>query len=215
MQIVVPCKQFDLGKSRLATCLSPPARRSLCEELLRGTLALALNLAEPANIFVVTSDPDASRIAQMNSTRVVFDRGNGLNASLNDARQTVLQSYPIAETLLIMPTDLPFLRADVIKNACDVPAHITIAPDQSGTGTNLLILRGAAVEEMRFSFGKDSFAAHINQARKLGFSTHTFYDWRAALDIDGPSQFSEWVSHEEPKRGQDDRISRNAVVQFH
>lgn len=196
MYIVIPCKKFDIGKSRLAACLDAPARRSLCEELFRRTIELARSIVPPSHILVATSDPDASRIAQNNGAQLVRDRGNGLNASLNDARRILLASNEDIKTLMVLPIDLPFLRSDVLEKACGLPAHITIAPDQSGTGTNLLILRGTAVEEMKFSFGEDSFSTHLNYARRLGFSTYTFRDWRAALDIDGPSQFGDWLANQ-------------------
>lgn len=141
MHIIIPCKTFGIGKSRLATCLSARGRRSLCEELFRRTIRLALSIVEPRDICVVTSDPDATRIAQASGSQFVRDLGNGLNASLSDARRALLASNQNVGTLLVLPTDLPFLGPDVIERACVLPAHVTIAPDQSETGTNLLILK--------------------------------------------------------------------------
>lgn len=196
MHIVIPCQKFDIGKSRLAICLSTSARRSLCEELFRRTIVLACSIVEPCNIFVTTSDPDAARITKANGAQLVRDLGDGLNQSLTEARRALLAANRNVETLMVLPTDLPFLCSDVLERACDLPAHVAIAPDESGIGTNLLILKGNAVEEMTFAFGEDSCYVHLRHARRLGFSTQVFKDWRAALDIDGPSQFSQFLAYD-------------------
>jgi 2-phospho-L-lactate guanylyltransferase len=195
LYIVIPCKKFDAGKSRLSTCLSAQARRSLCEEFFCKTVELASLIVPPSHILVTTTDPDAARIAKIRGVRLAPDHGSGLNDSLNKARKVLLASGDDIDSLTILPIDLPFLCRDVVERACNLPAEVTVAPDQSGTGTNLLILKGTAIQKMTFSFENDSCAAHLSCARRLGFSTCTFDDWRTALDIDGPSQFSEWLSY--------------------
>ena len=39
--ILIPCKNLDRGKSRLAGCLTPRSRRALCEFFLCRTLDVA------------------------------------------------------------------------------------------------------------------------------------------------------------------------------
>src|SRR5258708_40204480 len=54
--ILIPCKSFAAGKSRLSTVLSPERRDRLCRGFLINTVDLAAVLVTKGHIHVVSSD---------------------------------------------------------------------------------------------------------------------------------------------------------------
>jgi 2-phospho-L-lactate guanylyltransferase len=61
--ILIPCKNLDRGKSRLAGCLTPRSRRALCEFFLCRTLDIATQAVTPRQVRLVTSDRRVETIA--------------------------------------------------------------------------------------------------------------------------------------------------------
>ena len=192
MQIIIPCRSLRGGKTRLAPCLNAEARRKLCERLLLQTLDLAARLVAPDYIRVVSGDEDALAIASGYRVCALSDAGSGLNAALETARASLKTDNTATDTILILPIDLPFATADALHRAKSRAGDIVIAPDASGTGTNLLLLRDAGLWRLPFRFGPGSYAAHLAAARAHGLTATTFRDRRIAFDIDQPEHYRTW-----------------------
>jgi 2-phospho-L-lactate guanylyltransferase len=205
VHILIPCKNLDAGKSRLSECLDSHTRREFCEQLLTQTLEQAAAVVVPARIRVVTSDLDAAAIARRYSVAQIPDPGSGLNAALEDARAILLTKMTYESAMLILPIDLPFASPEAISKALSCASDIVIAPDESGTGTNVLLLRSPALRHFRFAYGPGSYAAHVAAARARGLTIETFKDWRLAFDVDGPAQYETWRSWQEREH---DALSR-------
>lgn len=197
MHILVPCKNFNLGKTRLSKRLNPYARRKLCEWLLMRTLEKAVAAVGSTQVQVVTSDLDAAAIARRYCIGHISDPGGGLNFALEKAR-TILSTTTLSESgVLILPIDLPFASLEAISKMRSCAGDVVIAPDKHGTGTNSLLLRPAALRNFRLAFGSDSYAAHVAIAQASGLTINSFFDWRFAFDIDQPSQYEIWRSRSE------------------
>lgn len=192
MDILVPCKGFDTGKSRLAPCLDAPGRRALCERLLTQTLQCAAAVAAPVHIHVVTADPDAAAAARRLAVATVSDPGGGLNAALAHARSALLGAGAVRESLLILPIDLPFVAPDALRAAAERAEDVVIAADEAGTGTNVLLLRARAVADFPFCYGPGSHAAHVAAARSRRLGVAEIGDWRLAFDIDDAAHYTAW-----------------------
>ena len=192
MHIVIPCKNLFAGKSRLAPCLDTESRRAFCERLLIQTLGLAATLVMPDLIRVVTADTEVLAIAARYGAVGLRESNNGLNAALDTARANLLTEDTRADAMLIMPIDLPFATSDALAGALACRGDVVIGPDDSGTGTNLLLLRLAALRCLHFCFGPGSYTAHLSAARACGLKVSTFDDRRIAFDIDGPAQYLAW-----------------------
>jgi 2-phospho-L-lactate/phosphoenolpyruvate guanylyltransferase len=194
MHILIPCKNLNAGKSRLSGYLDPRVRREFCERLLNQTLKLSTALAEPARVKIVTDDLRAAAIASQYGVTWIRDQCAGLNAALEGAKSALLPSIADGEALLILPIDLPFASADVLAEVISCPGDLVIAPDHSGTGTNLLLMRSMALRRFHFAYGPGSYAAHIRiaEAHKLGIKT--FNDWHISFDIDEPAGYAAWCS---------------------
>ena len=176
----------------MSGCLDPFARRKLCERLLVQTLELATALVEPGWIRVVTADLDAVTIANRFGAAWIADRGAGLNAALEDARSALLPAMSDNEEMLILPIDLAFASADAFRDMLSRPEDVVIAPDEIGTGTNLLLLRRGALRRFRFAYGRESYAAHVGGAAARDLAIGTFRDRLLACDIDEPMQYAAW-----------------------
>lgn len=204
MHILIPCKNLDVGKSRLSECLAPAERREFCKRLLTQTLERTVALAAPANIRVVTADPEVAAMARQYSVETLADPGGGLNAALKDARAAILETESVS-ALLVLPIDLPLATPDVISEFINCAGDIVIAPDEGGTGTNLLLLRSPALKAFRFAYGPGSFAAHAAWAQADGLRIEAARDGRLAFDVDGPAQYATWRSWQDREH---DALSR-------
>lgn len=202
MQVLVPCKGILSGKSRLHGCIDLSERRELCEKLLVDTLRVALRVACPECIYVVTSDAVANRIADHQAVRMFPDTGAGMNEALEAARDS-LRGLRNLE-LLVLPIDLPYLDESAIADVLAADADVVIAPDWRAQGTNILLMRNAAAHALPFNFGDRSFDRHMESARRIGASSCVIRDWRLASDIDEPAQYFQWRKH-----------CRSAEMQWH
>ena len=196
MYILIPCKSLDNGKSRLSSCLDRDRRRALCEWLLAQTLARATTLEAAEHIRVVTADPQAMAIAIHYGVGVLHDPGGGLNAALEAGRAALLPAMDRDGSLLILPTDLPDASAEVLAQALAQPAEVVIAPDEKEAGTNLLLLRHAAVRHLPFAYGPGSYTAHQAAARAFAHTIDIVKDRRIAFDLDEPEQYFAWQVRE-------------------
>jgi 2-phospho-L-lactate/phosphoenolpyruvate guanylyltransferase len=194
MHILIPCKNLKLGKSRLSDCLDPSARQKFCERLLNQTLKLAIELVEPERVNVVTDDLQAAAIAGRYNVGWIRDHAAGLNVALEEARSALLKSMPDGETILVLPIDLPFVSTGVFADLLSYPGDLVIAPDMSGTGTNVLLMRSMALRRFHFAYGPGSYAAHIRIAEAHNLVIKTFNDWHISFDIDEPAGYAAWCS---------------------
>ena len=196
MDILIPCKSLDAGKSRLSNCLDNGSRRSLCKQLLTTSLKKALSMAPPTQVHIVTADPEAIIIAAQLGIGALHDSGGGLNAALEVSRNILLTATKGKSALLTLPIDLPYASADAIGNVIACAGEVVIAPDEIGTGTNLLLLRHAALQHLPFCYGPNSAMAHHKAARSLGLDVAIVKDRRLAFDVDGPAQYAAWRAQE-------------------
>jgi 2-phospho-L-lactate/phosphoenolpyruvate guanylyltransferase len=191
LHLLIPCKSFAAGKSRLASVLDDRERAALCVRLLRQTLDCALALVPAAACHVVSADGEAAALAACAGAAAMGDRGAGLNQALADARAIVRRACADA-ALLILPIDLPRASAAALRGLIAAPADVVAAPDRLGLGTNALYLSPRAADIVDFRFGGDSFAAHRAAAEGAGLRFAAYADPDLAFDIDDPDDLAEW-----------------------
>jgi 2-phospho-L-lactate/phosphoenolpyruvate guanylyltransferase len=197
LHILIPCKSFNAGKSRLASVLDAEARHALCAQFLAGTLDLALSLVPAARCHLVSGDTEAAALASARGAGLIADPGAGLNGALRAGRDAICAASD-AITLLILPIDLPWANLATLAEFCDSGADVAIAPDRARAGTNALCLGPRAVQGFYFRFGTDSSAAHQAFAREHGWRVSVFDNARLAFDVDRPEDYREWRRDAEP-----------------
>lgn len=211
--ILIPCKGLRDGKSRLSACLGAAARYDLCKRLLERTLHCASDVLPAGQIWLVTTDPEAMALARRHAIGTIIDPGLGLNAALEHARDHLLADLPPAgPDLLVLPIDLPFVTSQCIADVLARAGDCAIAPDEAGTGTNLLYVRSAAPHAVPFAFGGGSYAAHLAFAQSHALTVSTFQDWRLAFDLDNPADYESWRTGVHPgsiwRRASPTRVAR-------
>lgn len=162
----VPLKRLTDSKSRLAAHLSRHERADLMSTLVRRTMSALMESEVASRIALVTPE---TQMANELGVELIEDDG-ALNSSLLAAVAWAVDSH--ADGLIILPADLPLLRADDLRQAMATEfaaPTIRINRSQDG-GTGLLVLTPADAIEP--SFGDGSFERHVNRARKLGVHVH-------------------------------------------
>jgi 2-phospho-L-lactate guanylyltransferase len=107
--LLVPVKPLEEAKSRLAGVLAPGERTTL----MRGLLARTLRLADESHLFVqrlvVSRDAEVWQTARQEGALALAEEGAELNQALAQGCRWAEQGG--ADAVMILPADLPLLRA--------------------------------------------------------------------------------------------------------
>lgn len=189
VSVIVPVKSMADGKSRLAPVLTAWERRRLNERFLLKTIELARSVVGRRWIRVVSHCAEA--LAKAHSLGIVpipERRGHDLNRALASARDQVVSDG--AESLLVLPSDLPLATPDdlqAVLRAGERPNSAVVCPDRRGLGTNALYVHRPS--GFRFRFGVNSAAAHTSEARRGGWKVVRFNAQGLGFDIDTPADY--------------------------
>jgi 2-phospho-L-lactate guanylyltransferase len=200
--ILVPVKNLNRAKQRLAPLLDQPARTALAHAMLRDVLeALAGN-----DVCLVTSDPFALELAAEYRLTVIRD---DRNTSETDAIEmaTARCASRALESTLVIPGDIPLIEpADIQAIFHSAPARgCVLVPSAEKRGTNAVLRRPAALFPLRF--GNDSFWPHLAAAIAAEQACVVLSLPRIALDIDTPDDLRQLALAPGEKRSQ--QIARN------
>lgn len=180
--IVIVARDPRGAKRRLRGVLGPQDRERLSRAMLADVLAACRGTG--ADVLVVTESAGVARMARASGARVHRTDARGTRAC---ARIGVgVAAARGATAVLVLPGDLPLLRTGDVRRilAAGASDGIVVAADRHRRGTNALLLRPPGVIEPRF--GRSSFAAHIDAARRRGLRVRTPRIAGFTLDIDTP-----------------------------
>jgi 2-phospho-L-lactate guanylyltransferase len=173
--ILVPVKTMSDAKGRLADYLSADDRHRLGLAMLSDVLTATVTWRS----WVVTSDDDASKLAEELGCAVVRDAGTGLNDAIRLGTTTTTAEG--ATGLLVLPADVPLVESDDVARAFQVDAEVAVAVSADG-GTNALLRRPPGVIDPHF--GPDSARLHIEAAQAAGLSVETLDLPSLQVDVD-------------------------------
>lgn len=195
---IVPAKPFGEGKSRLAPLLSEQERSRLNLHLFLNTIRLAAEIAGPASVVVVSRSQEALGIAQRSGALPILETGVDLNAALRQATNVVLEKA--AESVLILPTDLPLAGSTEIRQLVAAYRHDTlqIVPDSRETGTNILLLPPPMLK--LYHFGPNSRLHHMRAAEAAGLRVAEQRIASLMFDVDTPEDYRCWRKLEREMR---------------
>ena len=184
---VVPVKDLQGTKSRLAPVLNPAGRAGLTVYMMCRVVA-ALQEAGIQSICVVSPDRLVLQKAGEKGAATLLQESKGLNPALEEGRRWAMERS--ASALLVLPADLPLIEAEDIRSivsGCGDSPSAVISPDAIRAGTNALMLRPP--DAIPFSFGIGSFEAHRQAARERDIPltiverTHLSFDLDTAGDL--------------------------------
>jgi 2-phospho-L-lactate guanylyltransferase len=190
MWAVVPVKDLDGAKQRLAAALSPVERRGLFRAMLEDVLAALASARGLQGVALLTRDAEAMQLAAAFGARVIEESENrGHTAAIAHAAERLGAAG--AAGMLAMPGDVPLATADEIEAA--LAAHrpgpaMTIVPAHDDFGSNCVICSPPQAVPLRF--GDDSFRPHLAAALRLGIEPSVVRLPGLALDIDTPADLA-------------------------
>jgi len=190
VRIIVPHRGLAAAKTRLSPVLDDGEREALARRLLVQVLGVAHQAC--GDVVVITPSEALEPLVLKAGARLVVQRGLGLNAGLEQARQEAIADG--VTTLVILHGDLPNLTTDDVAaliEALPVAGGVAIAPDRAGSGTNALALRPP--DAIAFRFGAGSFDAHLAAAAEAGTALVEVHRPGLAFDLDTPADLARWL----------------------
>jgi 2-phospho-L-lactate guanylyltransferase len=183
---IVPVKPLRRGKSRLSGVLTEEERTFLNYTMLANTLKTLSAVPEVDHVLVISRDSGALALARDFSAKTVQEDGSSdLNTALR--RATIVAQLYTAQSVLVMPDDLPMLDAASVQSMirrAEKPPVVVIAPDRRKDGTNGLLVSPAGLIDYRF--GPGSFQKHVEQAERYRVRVEVCELPSLALDLDLP-----------------------------
>lgn len=178
--VVIPVKAFHHAKERLSDLLTPAERIVLAKYCADRVVDAARNF----DVFVVCDDPDVAQWARNHKAKVVWQPEVGLNAAVRAgvefARTHHKQLAVVSHSDLPLATEFEHLISD--QSPETLLSSITLVPDRHKDGTNVMVL--PTNFDFEFCYGKNSFQAHQEMAKKCGLSVRVVNDQSLAVDID-------------------------------
>jgi 2-phospho-L-lactate guanylyltransferase len=197
---VVPVKELDRAKERLALVLPPERRRALMLAMLEDVLTALAAASGLGRLAVVTVDVEARRLATRYGARIIElgARDGHTGAVTAAAGLLAAEGCP---GMLTLPGDIPLVTPGEITQL--LAAHraapaFTIAPSRDERGSNAIICSPPDVVPLRF--GENSFFPHLLAAKATGVQPTVLRLPGIALDIDTPEDLTAFASIASPTR---------------
>ena len=203
--ILVPIKNTDSAKQRLASLLDQPSRTQLAQAMLHDVLSALHGWKNGPAVGIVTGDPFAIELAREFSFEVIPDQENPGETGAIEMATRVCVERGIDSTLVI-PADIPLLQRweleEILRQA---PSEGTVlVPAGDRRGTNAAFRRPANLFPLRF--GNDSFKPHHAAALATGKPCIVLSMPGIAVDVDTPSDLKQLLSFPGETRAQ--RLAR-------
>lgn len=183
---LVPVKPLRKAKPRLSDVLSEDERALLNFTMLGQTLRTLKTMAAIDQILVVSRDSSVLALAREYGARTLQEDGQP-DLSLALRRAVVVAKMYNAESLLILPADLPLLSERDIEKMlllANEPPFVVIAPDRHNDGTNAIYLNPPDIIDCKI--GPGSYAYNLQQAKKKSVPVEICQLTSLGLDIDLP-----------------------------
>jgi 2-phospho-L-lactate/phosphoenolpyruvate guanylyltransferase len=185
--ILLPIKDLQNAKQRLAGVLTPDERFGLAEAMLADTIRALCGVQRAHKIFVVTNYAPAIEIAAKHGWEILREeRQISESASVNFASRVCAERGIAA--LLRLPLDLPLVQTcdidELLAVECSAPA-VVMVPSRDGTGTNAILRTPPTLFSSHF--GPDSFVKHRQEAEQAGARIMIRRNDRLEMDVDDES----------------------------
>lgn len=190
---VVPIKELDGAKQRLAPLLTAAQRRALIEVMMGEVLEAVAGARSLAGVMVVTLDPQATALAKRRGARVVSDGAReGHTGSVTAGLRLLAREG--RGGMITLPADIPAATSQEIDLV--VGAHLpapafTISPAHDDLGSNAVICSPPDAVPLRF--GDNSYFPHLDAARAQGIEPTVIRQPGISMDIDHPVDLASFL----------------------
>ena len=191
--ILVPIKNTNTAKQRLASVLDQSARTKLAQAMLHDVLTALHNWESRPAVGIVTSDLFAANLAEEYGFEVIPDPENpGETGAIEIATQLCVERGE--DNTLVIPADIPLIQPwefDEIMRRAPQQGSVLV-PAGDGRGTNAAFRRPANLFPLRF--GNDSFKPHHAAALAAGKPCVVLSLPGIAVDVDNPEDLHQLIS---------------------
>lgn len=205
LSIVIPMKNPECSKTRLAKVLNPSERKRLALYLFEKNLGFFRQMYPQHNLLVVTESQEIQQIAESYGADVLIEeqreekraeqqeqheeqQQSGLNAAVSQAaRYNTDRGF---DSQLVIPGDIQELDCDEIETLLNhrvTERSVIVCPSYDG-GTNAIMTTPPDV--MPFCFGPNSSRKHLLAAFEAGLHTRRVFLESLSHDIDRPEDLS-------------------------
>ncbi len=202
MWAVLPAKDFNDAKQRLAGVLDGAARRGLFRAMYEDVLATLCAVDALQGVLVVTRDDTAAALAEQHGARVLREDENlGQTAAVEAAAAWLAEQG--AEGMIALPGDVPLASPSEIVEVLSVhdkDRGMTIVPACDERGSNCIAV--SPPDLISFHFGNDSFKPHLRAAEEAGVTPKIVRLPGIGLDIDRPDDLATLIDSEGETRAQ-------------
>ena len=190
---IVPVKELDGAKQRLAGLLSPAQRRALIEVMVGEVLEAVAGAKGLAGIMVVTLDPQVTALATRLGARVVTEGArDGHTGSVTAGLRLLAREGHGG--MITVPGDIPAATSaeiDAVLAAHREAPSFTIAPAHDDLGSNAVVCSPPDAVPLRF--GENSYFPHLAAARRCGIEPTIVRLPGIAMDIDHPADIAAFL----------------------
>ncbi len=197
LSIVIPMKNPECSKTRLAKVLNPSERKRLALYLFEKNLSFFQQMYPQHNLLVVTESQEIQQIAESYGAEVLIEaprveqqeeQQSGLNAAVSQAaRYNAERGF---DSQLVIPGDIQALdlgEMETLLNHRVSERSVIVCPSYDG-GTNAIMTTPPDV--MPFCFGPNSSRKHLLAAFEAGLHTRRVFLESLSHDIDRPEDLS-------------------------
>ncbi len=192
---LVPIKSFVGAKNRLAEALDMPTRRRLVCAMAEDVIAELKKLTNLTGILIATKSDEVRAFAKEQGVECWEDPAEADLSAALEAAALHLESSFKADTLMILPCDVPLVDSRLLADALSRHRALTLASDDEGEGTNLLIASPPRLID--FCYDGHGFRVHRERGLALGVDVQVIEDDRIQLDVDTSFDLERLIAHGE------------------
>jgi len=182
--ILIPVKEFQRSKERLAPHLSEEQRAMLAAALCEEFFKVVAQVRGVDRVYVVSKEYKALSLAKQLNWEIVSEREQISESHSVDAASRYCEKHGVS-VLLRLPIDILLATAtdiEAIFAAAEEPPCAVIVPSRDGSGTNALLRSPPTLFESHF--GPNSFVLHMQEAKRTGARVKVIRNERIELDVD-------------------------------
>jgi 2-phospho-L-lactate guanylyltransferase len=194
--LLLPIKDLQNAKQRLASVLSPNERFGLAQAMLADTVRALCGVQRAHKVFVITNYAPAIEIAAEHGWEILREEHQvSESASVDFASRLCAERGVVA--LLRLPLDLPLMQSsdidELLATECSAPS-VVMVPSRDGTGTNAILRTPPALFPSHF--GPNSFVKHCSEAERAGAKIIVRKNERLEMDVDDEADLRALLQHD-------------------
>jgi 2-phospho-L-lactate guanylyltransferase len=181
--VLLPVKEFNNAKQRLAPVMDASGRAGLARAMLSDVLGALKRSRTPERIVVFTAADEVIQMVEPFGFETVFEKSvGGHSAAVNFLLDEFCCS---SSSVFAIAGDLPTLASSEIDFALNAASEpVTLLPSRDWTGTNGVVFIPPA--RIAMEYGEGSFRRHLSKVSAAGLRSDVMDLPGIAFDIDTP-----------------------------